>query len=128
MDFFEKRNLSELSLIDKINLITKVGARISIPLTKVEQEFLDMANACETWDEVVVCAEAIYEYSKENETRNEDDEALVPQTMSMDGEEEDEDGNGGMMTIQTKTKSRMILVTLTMIQKTQTKTKILFPR
>ena len=95
MDFFgiKDRNLTELSLIDKINLITKVGARISIPLTKVEQEFLDMANACETWDEVVVCAEAIYEYSKENETRNEDDEALVPQTMSMDGEEEDEDGN-----------------------------------
>ena len=43
IDFFgiSKRNLQELSLIDKINLITKVGSRVAIKLTKVEQEFLD---------------------------------------------------------------------------------------
>jgi len=95
MDFFgiKDKNLSELSLIDKINIITKVGARVNIPFTKVEQEYLDMANACETWDEVEACATAIYEYSKENETRTEDDEALVPKTYvsDEDGDEENED-------------------------------------
>ena len=93
MDFFgiAKRDLQKLSLIDKINLITKVGSRVAIKLTKVEQEFLDMAMACETWDEVVECATAIYEYSKENETRNEDDEKIVPQTLGFGDEEGDED-------------------------------------
>ena len=94
IDFFgiSKRNLQELSLIDKINLITKVGSRVAIKLTKVEQEFLDMAIACETWDEVVICATAIYEYSKENETRTEDDEKLVPQTLDLGDEEDSDDG------------------------------------
>jgi hypothetical protein len=93
IDFFgiSKRNLQELSLIDKINLITKVGSRVAIKLTKVEQEFLDWSMRCETWDEVVECATAIYEYSKENETRTEDDEKLVPQTLDLGDEEEDED-------------------------------------
>ena len=93
IDFFgiAKMDLQELSLIDKINLITKVGSRVAIKLTPAEQEFLDMANACETWDEVVECATAIYEWSKENETRTEDDEKLVPQTLDFGDEEEDED-------------------------------------
>ena len=92
IDFFgiAKMDLQELSLIDKINLITKVGSRVAIKLTKVEQEFLDQAMACETWEEVVECATAIYEYSKENEKRTEEDEKLVPQTLDL-GEDEDED-------------------------------------
>jgi hypothetical protein len=96
IDFFgiAKMDLQELSLIDKINLITKVGSRVAIKLTPAEQEFLDMANACETWDEVVECATAIYEWSKENETRTEDDEKLVPQTLDL-GEDEDEDEDYG---------------------------------
>ena len=96
MDFFgiKKRNLQELSLIDKINLITKVGSRVVIKLTKEEQEFLDWSMRCETWDEVEECATAIYEWSKENETRTEEDEDLVPQTLNLDDEDEDEDEDG----------------------------------
>ena len=94
MDFFglEKRNLSELSLIDKINLQTKVGSRLGLKFNKVEQEFLDMSEACKTWEDVVECATAIYEWSKENETRTEDDEMLVPQMFDLD-EEGDEEGD-----------------------------------
>ena len=46
-DFFgiKDRNLQTLSLIDKINLITKCGSRVQINLTKEEQVFLDMAEA-----------------------------------------------------------------------------------
>ena len=95
MDFFklEKRNLAELSLIDKINLQTKVGSRLGLKFNKVEQEFLDMSEACKTWEDVVECATAIYEWSKENETRTEDDEMLVPQMFDLDedGEEGDEE-------------------------------------
>ena len=73
MDFFgvKGKNLQELSLIDKINLITKCGSRINIKLSKEEQFFLDWAMKCETWEEVEECATAIYEWSKENETRTE---------------------------------------------------------
>jgi len=100
MDFFgiKDKDLNELAIIDKINLITKVGHRINIALSPEEQVFLDMAEACKTWDEVEICANAIYEWSKENETRNEDDEAITPETLPTfedeDGEyEEDENGN-----------------------------------
>ena len=93
MDFFQLkgRDLSTLSLIDKINLQTKVGSRLGLKFNKVEQEFLDMSEACKTWEDVVECATAIYEWSKENETRTEDDEMLVPQMFDLDGEDEDGD-------------------------------------
>ena len=94
MDFFgvKDRNLQELSLIDKINLITKCGSRIQIKLSKEEQFFLDWSMKCETWEEVEECATAIYEWSKENETRTEADEQLVPQMFDIGDDEEDEDG------------------------------------
>jgi len=98
LDFFglKERDLTELSLIDKINLQTKVGSRLNLKFTKVEQEFLDMSEACKTWDDVVECATAIYEWSKDNEKRTEEDEMLVPQMFDLGDEEEgdeDEDQN-----------------------------------
>ena len=95
MDFFQLkgRDLSTLSLIDKINLQTKVGSRLGLQFNTVEQGFLDMSEACKTWEDVVECATAIYEWSKENETRTEDDEMLVPQMFDIGDEEEDEDGD-----------------------------------
>ena len=94
MDFFgvKDRDLNTLSLIDKINLITKCGSRINIKLSKEEQFFLDWSMKCESWEEVEECATAIYEWSKENETRDETDEQLVPQMFDVgDDEESDED-------------------------------------
>jgi len=93
IDFFQLkgRNLEELSLIDKINLITKVGSRVNINLTDEEQVFLDMAYECKTWEDVVECAKAIYEWSKENETRDENDESIVPTSYQYDESDFDED-------------------------------------
>ncbi len=82
------RDLNSLSLIDKINLITKCGSRVNITLSDEEQKFLDMAEACKTWEEVVECAQAIYDWSKENEKRDENDEQV---TFQMPEEEELED-------------------------------------
>jgi hypothetical protein len=98
-DFFGlkkmKMTIDELSLIDKINLTTKVGHRVNIKLNKEEQPFLDWAERCKTWEEVVECAEAIYEWSKENETRSQQENQtfFVPQDFEEDeeGEEFDED-------------------------------------
>lgn len=96
MDFFGIKDidLQELSLIDKINLITKVGSRINIKLTDEEQVFLDDSYKCETWEDVVELAERIYEWSKENETRNETDESIKGYQYDIiedDSDEEEED-------------------------------------
>jgi len=96
-DFFglKGKDLNTLSCIDKINLITKCGSRVQIELTDQEQKFLDMAEACVTWEDVEVCAEEIYNWSKENETRDESDEAIVPKMFQLDDEDlEDEDMEG----------------------------------
>jgi len=92
-DFFgiKGRDLQTLSLIDKINLITKVGSRVSINLTSEEQVMLDKCYACKTWEDVEAVATEIYEWSKENETRDETDENLVPQTLDIGEDEEGED-------------------------------------
>jgi hypothetical protein len=50
-----------------------------------------MAEDCKTWDDVVVCAEAIYEWSKENETRDETDEQVTIKMPDFDDEESDEE-------------------------------------
>jgi len=99
MDFFgiKKRDLQALSLIDKINLITKVGHRVNIKLNSEEAGFLQMAEDCKTWDDVEICANAIYDWSKENETRDENDEALVPQTIQFTDEDDMEDEDGEEM-------------------------------
>jgi len=95
-DFFgiKGKDLQSLSLIDKINLITKVGSRVNISLTDEEQVILDKCYACETWEDVEAVAKEIYEWSKENETRDETDESIVPQTLELGDEEEDEDEDG----------------------------------
>ena len=81
MDFFQLKgkDLNTLSLIDRINLTTKVGASLGIQFSDEEQVLLDKCYGCKTWEDVVVVAKEIYEWSKENETRTEDDEAIVPQ-------------------------------------------------
>ena len=97
LDFFgiAKKDVNALSLIDKINLITKVGSRVNITLNSEEAGFLQMAEDCKTWEDVEECANAIYNWSKENETRDELDESIVPQTLQVeeDDMEENEDGD-----------------------------------
>jgi hypothetical protein len=93
-DFFgiKDRDLNQLALIDKINLITKCGSRVNIKLNSKEQTFLDMAELCKTWEEVVTCATAIYEYSKGNEERDEEDEQIKNSMMpELDDEETEEE-------------------------------------
>ena len=92
------RDLNSLSLIDKINLITKCGSRVNITLSDEEQKFLDMAEACKTWEEVVECAQAIYDWSKENEKRDENDEQVtfqMPEEEELEDDEEGEEGTEG---------------------------------
>ena len=97
-DFFglKGRDLQSLALIDKINLITKCGSRVSIALNEEETEWLKKAESCKTWEDVVEVSEALYNWSKENETRDEEDKTVTTQQVpdfEDDEEENEEEGN-----------------------------------
>ena len=97
-DFFglKGRDLQTLALIDKINLITKCGSRVSIDLNEEETEWLKKAESCKTWEDVVEVSEALYNWSKENETRDEEDKTVTTQQVpdfEDDEEENEEEGN-----------------------------------
>ena len=97
-DFFglKGRDLQTLALIDKINLITKCGSRVSITLNEEETEWLKKAESCKTWEDVVEVSEALYNWSKENETRDEEDKTVTTQQVpdfEDDEEENEEEGN-----------------------------------
>ncbi len=96
LDFFgiKSKDVNGLSLIDKINLITKVGSRVNITLNSVEAGFLQMAEDCKTWEEVEECANAIYNWSKENETRTQDDKEIIPQTLMIEEDDMEQDDDG----------------------------------
>ena len=98
MDFFQLKgkDLNSLSLIDRINLTTKVGSSLGIQFTAEEEVLLNKCYGCKTWDDVVVVAKELYEWSKENETRTEDDQAIVPQMFDLGDEEEGEEDFGDM--------------------------------
>lgn len=96
MDFFgiKKKDVNSLGLIDKINIHTKVGSSAGVVFNDVELPFLEWAERCKTWDEVVECAQAIYDWSAENETRTKDDEAVRPSSLPDFDEELDDDEEG----------------------------------
>ena len=95
-DFFgiKEKDLQELSMIDKINLITKCGSRVDIIQDTILIHFLEKAEACKTWEDVVEVATEIYEWSKKFETRDETDEQItfiVPDEMLENGDDEGEE-------------------------------------
>jgi hypothetical protein len=66
-DFFEIRNedLSELLLIDRINLYYKCGASCGVKFTAKEMQFVLRAEQCDTIKDVQALAKEIYDFSFE---------------------------------------------------------------
>ncbi len=75
-DFFKIKNkdLTKLSLINRINLHYKLGVsgQLQVPFSQDEQKFLAMGDACETFDDALAMAKALFEYAKENESQQQD--------------------------------------------------------
>ena len=69
-DFFgvADDDLSKLSLIDRINLHFKIGAYAQMPFNQFEQQFVDMIDVAETFDQVLNICELIHKYVKENQS------------------------------------------------------------
>lgn len=69
-DFFgiESMDIDELPFIDRINIFTKSGWLDEIFFTDEEHELLQEVRDCETFEEVLIVTDKIYEYSKDKES------------------------------------------------------------
>lgn len=70
-DFFEINNvnLRKLPLIDRVNLYFKCGSLLYIEFTSEEQKLVNLVERADTFAAVVKAAEALYEFSKEKNER-----------------------------------------------------------
>ena len=84
----EDIDLSELRIIDKINLQAKVGAHIDLEFTDEEQVFMDRAMRTEDFQEVLELVKDIVAYDKTQEEDNEEEE--TPDENKFDETEETE--------------------------------------
>ena len=94
-DFFgiKGRDLSELGLIDRINLYSKGGVGLGIEFNDEERKFVKRVENVETWEDVVDVTNDLFDYAKENEVETEFDshDFGAPSEMSEDEWNEDYD-------------------------------------
>ena len=64
LNFFETQgqDISQYSFIDRLNLKSKLRTFIDVDFSSEEKPYVDMAMACDTWDDVVKAAKAIHDY------------------------------------------------------------------
>ena len=70
-DFFSVKDTdtNKLNLIDRVNLYFKIGAYIMMPFNDEEIVLRDAVGAAETFEDAVESARAIYEYSKQQQSK-----------------------------------------------------------
>ena len=60
----ENRDISEMNLIDRINLYFKVGNHVRIPFSSEEKPFVGLVENTKSFDDVMEVTEKIYSYAK----------------------------------------------------------------
>ena len=80
------KDLDTFLLIDKINLLAKLGSAVRIALNDEEQALYEEVLATETWDEVVAVSEKLFEYCK----KEQEEKQANPEPDEDDGEGEQE--------------------------------------
>lgn len=70
-DFFQiaDEDLDTLNLADKTNLYFKVGNFLSLNFNFKEKEIVECIDSCETFTDVIIAAEKLYEYCKEEQQK-----------------------------------------------------------
>ena len=103
-DFFslEGEDISKMNLADRANLWFKIGNYIDIPIERGEEkEIIDMISETETFADVLIVAEALYKYCKEQNQQEKAPEEMQPQQTTQGGgssaqngsEEQETDGD-----------------------------------
>jgi len=96
-DFFQvkKKNISEMILADRVNLHYKIGTYYDIPFTVEEKFFLNKIDICETFEDTLKAAKALYDYCLAEEQRKEKEKEEAEDFSNFDLElDEDGDGDG----------------------------------
>ena len=75
-DFFQvkKKNISEMILADRVNLHYKIGTYYDIPFSSDERFFINKIDLCETFEDTLKAAKALYDYCLAEEKRKEKEE------------------------------------------------------
>jgi hypothetical protein len=91
-DFFSiaDEDLNELPLIDRINLHFKIGAYAQMPFNEFEQQFVEMIEGAETFQQVLAICDLIHKYVKEKYQ----EQMTMPMPSDQDGEEGSGSGSG----------------------------------
>ena len=94
-DFFglNGRDLDTLPLIDRINLKFKCGNMLGIKFDETEMYIVNRTALCETWEDVVLVATDLYEYSKDEKAMQ--DQLSDNTTHDYEDDEEEEDSESG---------------------------------
>ena len=64
-DVYEGENIPKLNLADRVNLHFKIGNFVDIPFSQNEESIVKQIQDCETFEEDISSAEALYKYCKE---------------------------------------------------------------
>ena len=90
-DFFglSNRNVNSLTLIDRINVKSKLRDLVEVNFSDKELPLIDMAFSVETWEDVLAACKAIYEYVKE-EVQNDKTETNPEQSVSKNSESDEQ--------------------------------------
>ena len=99
-DFFNLNGVNHLdeysyNFIDRLNIKAKLGDRLNVLFNETEQEYVDMAFAVETWDDVINVTHKIYEFMKQNlnEIKNKTVNNDSHQKMTENSSDKNEDNN-----------------------------------
>ena len=97
-DFFQvkKKNISEMMLADRVNLHYKIGTYYDIPFSSDEMFFVNKIDLCETFEDTLKAAKALYDYCLSEEKRKEE-ETFTHEAEDFSNFELDEDGEGMQM-------------------------------
>lgn len=86
------KNVAELPLIDRLNLLAKGGNLLESRFAPEEVDYVTRMESLETWDEVVALAEDLYAYAQDHETHTASDDLMMDDESSEFGED-DQDAN-----------------------------------
>ena len=104
-DFFslEDEDVSEMNLADRANIYFKIGNFVEVSFDEEEMKIIRMIADCESFDDVITAAEALYKYCKKDKKRDSDinidmkqgnspanDILESPQSQGEEGDEEGE--------------------------------------
>ena len=91
-DFFclENEDISKMNLADRVNLYFKIGNFVDIPFGEdIEMPIVRMIEGCEDFDDVLLAAEVLYKYCKQQMESEES-----PNQENVEGQSQSESGDG----------------------------------